>query len=135
VRISSRTDGPIKILLLSRYGRLGASSRLRSYQYIADLQALGIEVQIAPLFRDEYLRRLYAGKGMNWLQVGRDYLQRVFRLFRARRFDLLWVEKEILPNLPAWCEQTLVTRHPLYRRLRRCGLSRYDLSRNPPRDY
>jgi glycosyltransferase involved in cell wall biosynthesis len=45
---------------------------------------------------------------------------------------LLWVEREILPNLPAWCEQTLVALGIRYIvDFDDAVFHRYDLSRNP----
>ena len=55
-------EGKLKILLLSRYGHLGASSRYRSYQYIPYLRKEGIEITVAPLFDNDYIKDLYAGK-------------------------------------------------------------------------
>ncbi|MCZ6596580.1 MAG: glycosyltransferase family 1 protein, partial [Planctomycetota bacterium] len=39
----------MRVLLLSRYGELGASSRMRSYQYLPALERAGIDVTVAPL--------------------------------------------------------------------------------------
>lgn len=97
----------MRVLALSRYGRLGASSRMRIYQYVPILQAMGIEVQISPLLSDSYLKRLYARQAPNWLEVLRDYLLQAVRLLSVKKFDLLWIEKELFPNLPAWFEQIL----------------------------
>ena len=41
----------MKFLILTRYGRLGASSRMRFYQYLPALAAAGIEVQWRRCFR------------------------------------------------------------------------------------
>ena len=94
----------MKILLLSRYGPLGASSRVRSYQYIPYLKAHGIDVTVASLLGDDYLRKFYSGR-VNHLsaRIG-PYFQRLFALSKSRRFDLLWIEKELSPWLPSWCE-------------------------------
>jgi glycosyltransferase involved in cell wall biosynthesis len=97
----------MKILLLSRYDRLGASSRVRSYQYIPLLRTFGIDVEVAPLLSEGYLRRLYAHRATDWRELFLAYLSRAARLFRADRFDLLWIEKELFPNLPASFEQIL----------------------------
>jgi glycosyltransferase involved in cell wall biosynthesis len=97
----------VKILLLSRYGRLGASSRLRSYQYVAELNKSDIDVEIAPLLSDEYLQRFYKQQPVDWFQVCRDYVNRVIKLSNASTFDLLWIEKEIFPNLPGFAERIL----------------------------
>lgn len=94
----------MKVLLLSRYGNLGASSRIRSYQYIPFLKSQGIEVTVAPLLEDSYIKNLYTGKAKNFSAIVAAYLRRIGHLLKSRRFDLLWIEKEIFPWLPAWGE-------------------------------
>ncbi len=89
----------MKILLLSRYDRLGASSRVRSFQYLPHLRSRGLTVYVHPLFSDDYLKALYIGKSI-WIHVVPAYLRRVFNLLTARCYDLLWVEKELLPFMP-----------------------------------
>lgn len=97
----------MRVLALTRYGRLGASSRMRIYQYVPALKELGVDVEISPLLSDSYLKRKYTKQSTSWSGVFRDYLRQTFRLLSTRRFDLLWIEKEIFPNLPAWFEQAL----------------------------
>jgi glycosyltransferase involved in cell wall biosynthesis len=102
------------ILLLSRYGRLGASSRVRSYQYLPYLASEGIEVTIAPLLPDSYLRRLYTTGRKGIGSTLRAYAQRLRQFTRAREFDLLWVEYEIFPWLPFCLEEWLTSVAPPY---------------------
>lgn len=97
----------MKILLLSRYGRCGASSRIRSYQYLPYLKTEGIDVTVAPLLEDQYLEDLYAGRRMRMGAIARAYFQRLRYLLKSPCFDLLWVEYELLPWLPAWAEGAL----------------------------
>ena len=94
----------MKCLLLSRYSRLGASSRVRSYQYLPYLEAHGINVSVAPLLGDTYIRNLYAGRPADWATVVASYYRRIRHLFESWRFDLVWIEYELLPWLPAWGE-------------------------------
>jgi hypothetical protein len=97
----------MKMLMLSRYGRLGASSRMRFYQYLPWLEAAGIHVTQAPLLSDAYVRGLqYNTKSP--LEALRAYTGRVQSLLGSRKFDLLWIEKETLPWLPAWVEKMLL---------------------------
>jgi glycosyltransferase involved in cell wall biosynthesis len=103
----------MRVLLLSKYGRLGASSRVRSYQYLPFLAAHGISVDVAPLFPDAYVLGLYAGRRPLG-GVMKSYLDRVRSLFRARRYDLIWLEYELLPWLPAWVETLLMPRDVPY---------------------
>jgi glycosyltransferase involved in cell wall biosynthesis len=99
----------MKILLLSRYDRLGSTSRVRAYQYLPYLRSEGIKITEAPLFGAKYLRRLYAGKPRGYGYICSAYLRRLISLLQAFRFDLLWIEKELLPLLPAWGEVFLAT--------------------------
>lgn len=97
----------MRILLLSRYTRLGASSRLRSYQYLPYLRSLGIEVDVAPLFDEEYLKQLYQQKTKNRKQVFHAYIQRIRILIQSKKYDLLWIEYELFPWLPSFAEKLL----------------------------
>jgi glycosyltransferase involved in cell wall biosynthesis len=94
----------MNVLLLSRYDRLGSTSRVRAYQYLPYLRSEGIKITEAPLFGAKYLRRLYAGKRRGYRYICFAYLNRLISLLNGFRFDLLWIEKELLPLLPAWGE-------------------------------
>lgn len=99
----------IKILLLSRYSRLGASSRVRSYQYLPYLEAHGFQVVVVPLLGDDYFKSLYTGSGKRLRSILDAYLQRFRYLLTSYSYDLLWIEKELFPWLPAWAESLLST--------------------------
>lgn len=94
----------MNVLLLSRYGSLGASSRIRSYQYLPYLREQGIKVTLAPLLPDDYLRDLYAGKRPRLIPILAAYFRRMGALIQGRKFDLLWIEYELFPWLPGWLE-------------------------------
>ena len=91
----------MRILLLTRYERLGSSSRVRFYQYLPYLTAHGMEIVTAPFFTDEYVRNLYAGQRPSLKTVLGAYLKRLSILLSSNSFDALWVEKELFPWLPA----------------------------------
>lgn len=97
----------MRVLLLSRYGPLGASSRVRSYQYLPYLRSQGIDVTIAPLLGDAYLKKLYAGKGRSFTDLLVAYSHRLAAVSRAPRFDLVWLEYEAFPWMPAGFESLL----------------------------
>ncbi len=97
----------MKVLLLSRNGHLGASSRIRFYQYLPYLKVAGIDVEVAPLLPDEYLRRLYVGNRVSMISIVLAYLDRLRCLLKSRSFDLLWIEYELFPWWPAWIEETI----------------------------
>ena len=96
----------MKVLLLSRYGSLGASSRVRFLQYRKWLEEQGMVLTVSPLFSNGYLEALYQGRrALGTMASG--YLRRVLELIRARRYDLVVVEKEMLPFLPVTAEWLL----------------------------
>lgn len=97
----------MKVLMLSRYGRLGASSRLRSYQYLPWMADEGLSVTVQPLFSDLYVSDLQRNK-RSPLEALRAYAHRLSVLLSSRKFDLLWIEKEVWPWLPAWFEKVLL---------------------------
>lgn len=97
----------MKILLFSRYDRMGASSRLRSFQYLPFLRKQGIRVDVSPLLDDSYLTDLYSGKKKRKMHIIARYFQRILQLFNSREYDLLWIESELFPWLPAWTEHSL----------------------------
>jgi glycosyltransferase involved in cell wall biosynthesis len=94
----------MRILALTRYERLGSSSRVRFYQYFPYLDAKGIEIVSAAFFTDVYVQSRYASKPVNSVSVLKAYVKRLFALFSSAKFDILWVEKELFPWLPAWFE-------------------------------
>jgi glycosyltransferase involved in cell wall biosynthesis len=98
----------LKILLLTRYGGLGASSRQRCYAYLDSLRAAGIEAHVSPFLGDDYVRRLNSGRTTSLATVFRAYTCRIFSLLRSYRYDLLWIEKEALPWIPAWAELSIL---------------------------
>lgn len=97
------------VLALTRYSSLGSSSRVRFYQYFPFLQSQGVEIQVASLLDDEYVRRLYAGKRAALSMVFTAYFQRLLWSLRSKAFDVIWLEKELFPWLPAWSEQLLAS--------------------------
>lgn len=97
----------MKLLVLSKYSKMGASSRLRMFQYFPYLKEQGIEITSKPLFDDQYLENFYAGKP-RWLSALKAYLGRIwFLLSTSSKFDVLWVEKELFPWIPWSLEKWL----------------------------
>lgn len=122
----------MKVLALTRYGRLGASSRLRFYHYLPRLERHGITVTIAALSADEYVSRLYAGHRPGPGSIAADYLRRAWRLRELGAYDLLWIEKEVFPGAPALVERLLsLGRVPYAVDYDDATFHRYDRAANP----
>lgn len=96
----------MRVLALTRYDALGASSRLRLYQYE---RCLGLDIQILaePFFDDRYLHALYAGTGSAAGMAG-YFLKRLSALLRPSQIDVIWLEKEALPWVPWLIERLLL---------------------------
>lgn len=99
----SKVQKKVKLLILSKYSRKGASSRYRMYQYLTAFAESGMEVTVEPLFSDEYLHRLYARES-RWLNVIQAYFQRLFFFLKFPQYDIIWLEKEIFPWMPWFIE-------------------------------
>jgi glycosyltransferase involved in cell wall biosynthesis len=122
----------VKLLMLTKYGPLAASTRTWFHQYVSYLERAGIDVSISPLLDDDYLRRLYGGQPISKWSVLRGYLRRLRWLLRAGSFDLLWIQFELLPYLPAWAERWLSWRGiPYVVNYDDALFHRYDRSSNP----
>jgi hypothetical protein len=100
----------MKVLILSRYSRKGASSRLRTMQYMPFLEANGAEVRVEHLFDDQYLEALSAGR-RDIGNILSAYRRRIRSLIKAKDEDVIWLEKEALPWLPAVIEHGLFPRN------------------------
>lgn len=94
----------MQLLALTRYLRLGSSSRVRFYQYFPYLASQGIEIVNTSFFDNKYVQDLYMGLPTSPAKILSDYGNRFLRLLGRKKFDLLWVEKELLPWLPASLE-------------------------------
>ena len=97
----------MKILALTRYDRQGGSSRLRTIQYIPIWQASGIEVDFQPLLNKDYIIALYEKRPIKKLYIINAYLKRIKKLLQAKKYNLLWIEKELFPWWPAIAEKIL----------------------------
>jgi len=97
----------MKILLLSRYNKLGASSRLRFFQYLPYLRENGYEIDISSLLDDSYVEKLYNSQKIDITSVCISYIKRAKQLLSHRKYDLLWIEKELFPWVPAIAELIL----------------------------
>jgi len=98
----------IRILLLSRYDRAGPSSRYRFYQFLPYLKKESFDISISPLFNRKYVRNLYSGdRKISFLNPLSAFLRRTSKISFDRDFDLVWMEKEALPWIPASVEKLL----------------------------
>lgn len=95
----------MRIHFYTKYDRQGASSRYRTFQYLSHYHDAGIETRTFPLFSEAYLRDRYA-QGRTASNFTQLYRRRWADMDRTSEADLVVVEKELLPYLPAWFEKS-----------------------------
>ncbi|MCF7977115.1 MAG: glycosyltransferase [Chromatiaceae bacterium] len=95
------------LLLLTRYGELGSSSRLRLMAYRPWLEQAGFRVTVSALFQDDELRARYANGRSSARSILRVYQRRLRALMELGQIQLVWVEKELFPFLPGVLERWL----------------------------
>jgi glycosyltransferase involved in cell wall biosynthesis len=95
---------PVRILALTKYAGLAASTRQRFVQFVPFLREHGIEVEIVPLLQDSHLQAFNLGRRRG-LGAPVAYMKRLALLLTRRDFDLLWVHFELFPYLPGWVER------------------------------
>jgi glycosyltransferase involved in cell wall biosynthesis len=117
-------------LFLTRYDRLGASSRMRFLQYQPWLQKQGVEVTVQPMLSDELLLARYQRGAYGLLPLFRAYADRLETMLERRHFDVVWIEKEALPWFPAWLERWLLRRTPYVLDFDDAIFHNYDLHRS-----
>lgn len=98
----------IKVLGLSLYGPLAASTRHRLTQFVPELGERGVEVEVMPLLGDAYLRRRFNRGEIGLREVTSGLVERFAQLWRQRDYDCAWVQGELLPMAPGWLETALL---------------------------
>jgi glycosyltransferase involved in cell wall biosynthesis len=92
------------MLCLTKYTAEGPSSRYRVYQFEPYLADAGIEVDVQALHDHAYLAGRFRGKRTSALYLAERFVRRIFALCTVRRYDLVFVQKEIFPYLPGVAE-------------------------------
>ncbi len=119
-----------RLLILSRYSRLGASSRLRMMQFIPHLEEAGFEIDLRPFVNSSYIEKLYKGKSQR-LSKAKYVLARLKMLLLAKSYDLIWIEKEALPWLPFAIEGLILPKKiPIVSDFDDAVFHQYDLHKN-----
>lgn len=98
----------IRALALTRYDRLGASSRVRVLQYIPHLADMGVQTTVAPLLSDADLSRLYKDGRRSFPSLISSFTRRLRAILTHRPIDIIWLQQEIFPFLPFFAEVLLL---------------------------
>jgi glycosyltransferase involved in cell wall biosynthesis len=93
---------------------MAASFRYRVMQYLPYLQSHGVRCTVSPLFDDRYLAGKFAHGRASPLSVVRAIARRVTALVRLGKYDLVVLQYEAMPFLPALCDKYLAARRMPY---------------------
>src|SRR3712207_5571491 len=104
----------MRIAALTRFERLGASSRLRTFQYVPFIRTHGVTVDTFAFFPDSYLEAFYGEGRKSSTEVVSAFARRLCTLRGVRAYDIAWVEKELLPYVPAPLETLFLNALPAY---------------------
>lgn len=103
----------MNILALTRYTQMGASSRMRFFQFAETLAQRNIVVKFQCLFSNQYIANLYNGGKRTPEDIFSAYFRRATAIRNlASASDLLWIEKELMPFAPYLIEYLLIGRKP-----------------------
>lgn len=98
-------ENSIRILGLSLFGRQGASSRYRLYQYLPFLKEKNIHMDIYPLMKDRAYDIFMGNKKINpvlkplvrFFLVLSAMLNRFSHIIKAGSYDAVYIQKDVLP--------------------------------------
>jgi glycosyltransferase involved in cell wall biosynthesis len=121
----------MNLLILNRYGRSGASSRLRSLQFLPWLEKAGIHCTVHSFFDDELLAKKYVDGQYGFSKIINCYIDRVFALLNRKKFDFVWIEKEALPWFPTIIEHLFLRGTPYILDFDDAIFHQYDEHPNP----
>lgn len=95
----------MKILFLPKYDKDGPSSRYRTFQYLQYYNDFGIDCVVFPFFSYGYISSLNAKSSVFFYMRG--IFRRMKKVFSFYKYDLIVIEKELIPYFPSILEYIL----------------------------
>ena len=121
----------MKILFLTKYENLAASSRLRAYQYKNKMDPSRFEVDVKPLLTTYYLEKKFKDQRTSFFYLIYLFLKRTFNLLNIRKYDVIIIHFELFSFLPPIFEWLLFqTNKKIYFDYDDAIYHNYDLSNN-----
>lgn len=122
----------MKVLVLTRYTRLGASSRYRMFQYLPLLEKNGWQIEVHSLLGDKYINALYGKTSFPLFELIKSYWKRIRLLLKKEKYDLIWLQQEAFPWIPSYMETFLLNgKTPIVVDYDDAFFHRYDQHKNP----
>ena len=78
-------------------------------QYFDELIHMGFVIDHSPLINDQSLASKYNHGKYPLFEIISSYAHRFLWIFKMRRYDVVWIEKEVFPWLPFWIEKIFLS--------------------------
>jgi len=98
----------IRVLVLSLYSPIAASTRYRFVQFIPHLKERGIDLHMSPLLSDTYLNNRFNNKYFPFMDVIISIIKRLSVLTKQKQYHCAIVHCELFPFLPGCIERYLL---------------------------
>ena len=102
----------LRVMVLTKYGVIGASSRQRSLQYLPWFESYDLRVTMQAMLKDEQLAWRYRSGYYLVMDLLFAYAARIKVLLSSKLFSVIWIEKEALQWFPLWLELALLRGTP-----------------------
>ncbi len=89
----------MRVLFLTKYTATGPSSRYRVVQFLPFLDASGIGYDLDYLHDENYLSARYSGQRTSPFYLASRVADRTATLLRAKRYDVVFIQKELFPHM------------------------------------
>ena len=121
----------MKILFLTKYDNLAASSRLRAFQFQNKLDSSKFDVDVQALLSNSYLLRKFSNKKASFIHLIYLFFKRIFFLFNIAKYQTIVIHIELFPYLPPIFEWIIFkTKKKIYFDYDDAIFHSYDLSEN-----
>jgi glycosyltransferase involved in cell wall biosynthesis len=97
----------MKVLVLTKYDQLAASTRYRFSQFAPYLLANGVELELSPLLSDTYLEERFSRGKASPIHSLNAFIRRAKVVLSARKYDRVILYFEAFPYFPAFFEMIL----------------------------
>jgi glycosyltransferase involved in cell wall biosynthesis len=108
---NSHEKDRLRVLALCSFPHEAAATRFRLSQYVEPLKSEGIDVTIAPFLTSEQFADLYrpGGIGKKALGILRPMLSRLGQMFSVSKYDVVVIQREVMPFGPGIFESLYQT--------------------------
>lgn len=103
-----------KVLGLALYGPLAASNRYRLGQYIPGLASAGFNLHVCYLLGDDYLHARFSKSNLPVMSMLKRVISRFREMLNQGAYDVLMLQYELMPFMPALIESTLIRKPYIY---------------------